>query len=138
MNPSLKTSKPSILKVGRGRKPERAALTGCEEYSKIAEVRGIEAGTAVISPPTFVDLLKRSRILKNSPIVFRRSDRRDPWLASLSANHIEEDIQFALDASADSIILDGRGGGTGAAPEMFRVTILVCRPFQRLLVPEPI
>ena len=27
---------------------------------------------------------------------------------------------FALDASADYMILDGRGGGTGAAPEMFR------------------
>ncbi|MEQ9169032.1 MAG: FMN-binding glutamate synthase family protein, partial [Fulvivirga sp.] len=40
----------------------------------------------------------------------------------LSANHIEEDIQFALDASADYIILDGRGGGTGAAPLIFRTT----------------
>jgi glutamate synthase domain-containing protein 2 len=43
----------------------------------------------------------------------------------LSANHIEEDIQFALDASADYIILDGRGGGTGAAPEIFRDNISV-------------
>jgi glutamate synthase domain-containing protein 2 len=43
----------------------------------------------------------------------------------LSANHIEKDIQFALDASADYIILDGRGGGTGAAPEMFRDHISV-------------
>jgi glutamate synthase domain-containing protein 2 len=43
----------------------------------------------------------------------------------LSANHIENDIQFALDASADYIILDGRGGGTGAAPEMFRDHISV-------------
>ncbi|MDQ6977158.1 MAG: FMN-binding glutamate synthase family protein, partial [Ghiorsea sp.] len=43
----------------------------------------------------------------------------------LSANHIEQDIQFALDASADYIILDGRGGGTGAAPEMFRDHISV-------------
>ncbi|GAL09362.1 glutamate synthase [NADPH] large chain [Vibrio astriarenae] len=43
----------------------------------------------------------------------------------LSANHIEEDIQFALDASADYIILDGRGGGTGAAPLMFRDHISV-------------
>ena len=43
----------------------------------------------------------------------------------LSANHIEKDIQFALDASADYIILDGRGGGTGAAPEMFRNHISV-------------
>ncbi len=43
----------------------------------------------------------------------------------MSANHIEEDIQFALDASADYIILDGRGGGTGAAPVMFRDHISV-------------
>jgi len=43
----------------------------------------------------------------------------------LSANHIEQDIQFALDASADYIILDGRGGGTGAAPEIFRDHISV-------------
>jgi glutamate synthase domain-containing protein 2 len=34
-------------------------------------------------------------------------------------------MQFALDASADYIILDGRGGGTGAAPEMFRDHISV-------------
>ena len=43
----------------------------------------------------------------------------------LSANHIEADIQFALDACADYIILDGRGGGTGAAPEIFRDHISV-------------
>jgi len=34
-------------------------------------------------------------------------------------------MRFALDASADYIILDGRGGGTGAAPEMFRDHISV-------------
>jgi len=43
----------------------------------------------------------------------------------LSANHIEQDIQFALDAGADYLILDGRGGGTGAAPTMFRDHISV-------------
>jgi hypothetical protein len=35
----------------------------------------------------------------------------------LSAQHIEDDIDFALDVGVDYIILDGRGGGTGAAPE---------------------
>ncbi|WP_268245001.1 glutamate synthase-related protein [Halioglobus japonicus] len=29
------------------------------------------------------------------------------------------DVQFALNADADYIILDGRGGGTGAAPLLF-------------------
>ena len=43
----------------------------------------------------------------------------------LSANHIERDIEFALKASADYIILDGRGGGTGAAPLLFRDHISV-------------
>ena len=43
----------------------------------------------------------------------------------LSANHIEADMDFALDAGVDYIILDGRGGGTGAAPEMFRDHISV-------------
>jgi glutamate synthase domain-containing protein 2 len=38
----------------------------------------------------------------------------------LSANHIEADIQFAVDAGADYIILDWRGWGTGAAPLIFR------------------
>jgi glutamate synthase domain-containing protein 2 len=43
----------------------------------------------------------------------------------LSANHIERDIAFALEASADYIILDGRGGATGAAPLLFRDHISV-------------
>lgn len=43
----------------------------------------------------------------------------------LSANHIEDDIDFALEVSADYIILDGRGGGTGAAPLIFRNHISV-------------
>lgn len=34
-------------------------------------------------------------------------------------------LVVALDASADYIILDGRGGGTGAAPEIFRDHISV-------------
>jgi glutamate synthase domain-containing protein 2 len=43
----------------------------------------------------------------------------------LSAQHIEKDIDFALETSVDYIILDGRGGGTGAAPVIFRDNISV-------------
>ena len=43
----------------------------------------------------------------------------------LSAQHIERDIDFAVAAGADYIILDGRGGGTGAAPLLFRNHISV-------------
>ncbi|MDB9741995.1 FMN-binding glutamate synthase family protein, partial [Akkermansiaceae bacterium] len=43
----------------------------------------------------------------------------------ISANRLEQTIDFALEASADYIILDGRGGGTGAAPLIFRDNISV-------------
>jgi len=43
----------------------------------------------------------------------------------MSANHIEEDIDFAIEVGAEYIILDGRGGGTGAAPLIFRDNISV-------------
>ncbi len=43
----------------------------------------------------------------------------------MSAQHIEKDIDFALEAGVDYIILDGRGGGTGAAPLLFRDNISV-------------
>jgi glutamate synthase domain-containing protein 2 len=43
----------------------------------------------------------------------------------MSAQHIEADIDFALEAGADYIIVDGRGGGTGAAPNIFKNNISV-------------
>ena len=43
----------------------------------------------------------------------------------MSAQHIEKDIDAALEVGVDYIILDGRGGGTGAAPLIFRDNISV-------------
>ena len=43
----------------------------------------------------------------------------------LSAQHIEDDIDAALRIGVDYVILDGRGGGTGAAPELFKQNISV-------------
>jgi len=113
------------FKGGQGAKTGTGGhLPANKNIGKIAEVRGIPEGTAAVSPPTFKDL--------NSSDDFKRfADRvREitggiPIGFKLSANHIEDDIQFALDASADYIILDGRGGGTGAAPEIFRDHISV-------------
>lgn len=91
---------------------------------KIAAVRGIDPGTPAVSPATFTDL--------HTPADFKQfADRvREvtggiPIGFKLSANHIETDIAFALEASADYIILDGRGGGTGAAPLIFRDNISI-------------
>lgn len=113
------------FKGGQGAKTGTGGhLPGNKVTGKIASVRGLKEGTAAISPSTFTDL--------HTPADFKRfSDRvREisggiPIGMKLSANHIEDDIDFALAAGVDYIILDGRGGGTGAAPRIFRDNISV-------------
>jgi glutamate synthase domain-containing protein 2 len=121
----LKSVQAFHFKGGQGAKTGTGGhLPGSKNIGKIAEVRGIEAGVSAISPPTFKDLHTAEDFRRFADRV-REVTGGIPIGFKLSANHIEDDIQFALDASADYIILDGRGGGTGAAPEMFRDHISV-------------
>ncbi len=113
------------FKGGQGAKTGTGGhLPGSKNTGKISQVRGIPEGQPAISPPTFKDLSTVSDFRRFADRV-REITGGIPVGFKLSANHIEKDIQFALDASADYIILDGRGGGTGAAPEMFRDHISV-------------
>lgn len=113
------------FKGGQGAKTGTGGhLPGNKNVGKISEVRGIPEGEPAVSPPTFKELHTAADFKKMADRV-REVTGGIPIGFKLSANHIEEDIQFALDASADYIILDGRGGGTGAAPEMFRDHISV-------------
>lgn len=113
------------FKGGQGAKTGTGGhLPGIKNTGKISQVRGIPEGQPAISPPTFRDLSTASDFKRFADRV-REITGGIPVGFKLSANHIERDIQFALDASADYIILDGRGGGTGAAPEMFRNHISV-------------
>jgi methylamine---glutamate N-methyltransferase subunit C len=113
------------FKGGQGAKTGTGGhLPGMKNTGKISQVRGIPEGQPAISPPTFKDLSSVSDF-KNFADRVREITGGIPVGFKLSANHIEKDIQFALDASADYIILDGRGGGTGAAPGMFRDHISV-------------
>lgn len=99
-------------------------LPGNKVNEKIAEVRGIEEGTDSESPPTFKDLTTVADFRKFADRV-REITGGIPIGFKISSNHIERTIDFALEASADYIILDGRGGGTGAAPAIFRDNISV-------------
>ncbi|MEN8742876.1 MAG: glutamate synthase-related protein [Phaeobacter gallaeciensis] len=113
------------FKGGQGAKTGTGGhLPGDKVQGKIAEVRGLEPGQAAISPATFPDLHKPADFRRIADQVRERSGGI-PIGFKLSANHIEDDIDFALEASADYIILDGRGGGTGAAPLIFRNHISV-------------
>ena len=99
-------------------------LPGKKVTEKIAEVRGLEAGEDAISPPVFKSLKSAADFRLFADRV-RELSGGIPIGFKLSANHIEADIDFALEAGADYIILDGRGGGTGAAPLLFRDNISV-------------
>lgn len=113
------------FKGGQGAKTGTGGhLPGNKNKGKISEVRGIPEGEPAISPPTFNDLNTVNDFKRFADRV-REVSGGIPIGFKLSANHIERDMQFALDASADYIILDGRGGGTGAAPEIFRDHISV-------------
>lgn len=113
------------FKGGQGAKTGTGGhLPGNKNKGKISQVRNIPEGQPAISPPTFKDLSTVSDFKRFADRV-REITGGIPVGFKLSANHIEKDIQFALDASADYIILDGRGGGTGAAPEIFRNHISV-------------
>ncbi len=121
----LKNVQAFHFKGGQGAKTGTGGhLSANKVVGKIAQVRKLKEGTPAISPPTFDDLVT-TEDFKNFADKVREITGGIPIGFKLSANHIEEDIQFALDASADYIILDGRGGGTGAAPLIFRNNISV-------------
>lgn len=113
------------FKGGQGAKTGTGGhLPANKVTSKIASVRGLPENTDAISPPTF-DGLETPQDYQEVADRVRELSGGIPIGFKLSANHIEADIDFALEASADYIILDGRGGGTGAAPLIFRDNISV-------------
>lgn len=113
------------FKAGQGAKTGTGGhLPGNKVQGKIAEVRGLKEGESAISPPTFPDLIGVQDFQRVTDEV-REVSGGIPIGFKMSAQHIEEDIDFALSVGADYIILDGRGGATGAAPNIFKQNISV-------------
>nr|MDJ0825858.1 FMN-binding glutamate synthase family protein [Rhodobacter sp.] len=113
------------FKGGQGAKTGTGGhLPGKKNKGKIAEVRGIPEGQDAISPPRFPDWTEPAQI-KDFADEVRDRTGGIPIGYKLSAQHIEKDIDAALEVGVDYIILDGRGGGTGAAPILFRDNISV-------------
>jgi len=113
------------FKGGQGAKTGTGGhLPGAKVVGKIAATRGLEEGEDAISPATFDTPATVAEFRRFADEVRERTGGI-PVGYKLSANHIEADIDFALAAGADYIILDGRGGATGAAPMLFRDHISV-------------
>lgn len=113
------------FKGGQGAKTGTGGhLPGAKVTGQIAEVRGLTPGTPAISPATFAELHTPADYRKIADEV-REVTGGIPIGFKLSAQHIEADIDFALAIGVEYIILDGRGGGTGAAPNIFKHNISV-------------
>jgi glutamate synthase domain-containing protein 2 len=113
------------FKCGQGAKTGTGGhLPGSKVKGRIAEVRGLNEGEAAISPPRFPDWDNIDEYRRFAEEV-REATGGIPIGVKLSAQHIERDIEAALQIGVDYIILDGRGGGTGAAPLIFRDNISV-------------
>ncbi|MFT6216295.1 MAG: glutamate synthase domain-containing protein 2 [Roseivirga sp.] len=121
----LKTVQAFHFKGGQGAKTGTGGhLPGNKVTDEIAEVRGLKKGEDAISPATFPDFHgvadfkafaeKVREVTGGIPVGFK-----------IAASRIEDDIDFALAVGVDYIILDGRGGGTGAAPVILRNNINV-------------
>ena len=113
------------FKCGQGAKTGTGGhLPADKVKGKIAEVRGLPEGEPAISPPRFPDWYSMDDYRQFAAEV-REVTGGIPIGVKLSAQHIERDIEAALWMGADYIMLDGRGGGTGAAPLIFRDNISV-------------
>ncbi|MFT6871339.1 MAG: glutamate synthase domain-containing protein 2 [Roseivirga sp.] len=113
------------FKGGQGAKTGTGGhLPGDKVSKEIAEVRGLKEGESAISPATFPDF-HGVKDFKDFAAKVREVTGGVPVGFKISAARLEEDIDFALEVGVDYIILDGRGGGTGAAPTILRDNINV-------------
>ena len=113
------------FKGGQGAKTGTGGhLPGDKVIGRIAEVRGLAEGTPAVSPSRFPDWGSLDDYRRFADEVRERSGGI-PVGYKMSAQHIEQDIDAALAVGVDYLILDGRGGGTGAAPLIFRDNISV-------------
>ncbi len=113
------------FKGGQGAKTGTGGhLPGAKVTGKIAEVRGLEKGQPAVSPARFPEWDDEDGFRHFADEVRERAGGI-PIGFKLSAQHLEDDIDAALRVGVDYLIVDGRGGGTGAAPLIFRDNISV-------------
>lgn len=110
------------IKIGQSAKPGLGGhLPGSKVTPEIAKMRGFPVGEDIISPPAFPDL-KTPDDLKSLVDQLRERSGGRPIGVKIAANDIEADLEWIKFAQPDFITIDGRGGGTGAAPKLWKET----------------
>lgn len=113
------------FKAGQAAKTGVGGLLPADKVTEeIARVRGLEPHRDAHAPAHFRNLRTPEEFAERVARV-REATGGVPIGFKLSAQHIEADLDFAIEAGADYVILDGRGGGTGASPNLLKNNISV-------------
>ncbi|MFC1554557.1 glutamate synthase-related protein [candidate division KSB1 bacterium] len=108
------------IKIGQSAKPGIGGhLPGNKVTKEIAEIRGFEEGTDIISPSHFPDILNKDD-LRETVSNLRKISCGKPVGIKIAAGNIEDDLEIAFFAKPDFITIDGRAGSTGAASKFVK------------------
>jgi len=113
----LKKADAIEIKIGQSAKPGQGGLLPAEKVTEeIARIRNVPLGKDIHSPPYHPDI-KNINDLKKKIEWLREITGGVPIILKLGAPG-EKDIELAIQANPDIIAIDGKGGATGAAPEV--------------------
>ncbi len=111
------------LKLAQGAKPGKGGiLPAAKVTEEIANIRGIPAGQASISPNRhpeiksaheLLDMINKIRDVSGLPVGFKMVMGNDEWLHEL----FTEIHNRGIESAPDFITIDSGDGGTGAAPQ---------------------
>ncbi|WP_298522182.1 glutamate synthase-related protein [uncultured Methanobrevibacter sp.] len=108
------------IKIGQSTKPGLGGqLQGEKVTSEIAKVRGKPIGKDIHSPATIPEVNSKEDLKDLVDELRLRSEGR-PIGLKFAAGRIEDDLDYVLYAEPDFITIDGRGGSTGASPQLIR------------------
>lgn len=117
---NLKNADAIEIKIGQSTKPGLGGqLQGEKVTSEIAEVRGKPLGEDIHSPATIPGISTKDDLKDLVEELRARSGGR-PIGLKFAAGRIEDDMEHVLYAEPDFITVDGRGGSTGASPQLIR------------------
>lgn len=108
------------IKIGQAAKPGLGGhLLKDKITPEIAKLRGIPMGKDQISPARNTEINSKQD-LKDYVSQLKDITHGKPIGIKFAAGHVEGDLEHALYAEPDFITIDGRGGGTGAAPAFIK------------------
>lgn len=117
---NLKNSDAIEIKIGQGTKPGMGGhLPGEKVTPEIAAIRNKPLGQDIISPSKFPNVNTKEDLKALVDKLRAESDGR-PVGIKIAAGKIEKDLEFCVFAEPDFITIDGRGGATGASPQLVR------------------